>query len=108
MPIACIHSGLEGSRSTVNASVGTVLLLRRNDGIGQSQVGNQVCLFEITAACAEIAAMAIAAVRQIRKSRTELHPAEKHEVRNIAVASIKVGKRMRPLGDIAALVESIK
>jgi ParB family chromosome partitioning protein len=52
--------------------------------------------------------MAIAAVRQIRKSRTELHPAEKHEVRNIAVASIKVGKRMRPLGDIAALVESIK
>jgi 16S rRNA G966 N2-methylase RsmD len=52
--------------------------------------------------------MAIAAVRQIRKSRPELHPAEKHEVRNIDVASIKVGKRMRPLGDITALVESIK
>jgi modification methylase len=52
--------------------------------------------------------MAIAAVRQIRKSRTELHPAEKHEVHNISIASIKVGKRMRPLGDIAALVESIK
>jgi tetrahydromethanopterin S-methyltransferase subunit F len=51
--------------------------------------------------------MATAAVRQ-KALRPEPPPAEKHEVRNIAVASIKVGKRMRPLGDITALVESIR
>ena len=52
--------------------------------------------------------MATAAVRQIKASRPESQPAEKHEVRNIAVASIKVGKRMRALGDITSLVASIQ
>ena len=52
--------------------------------------------------------MATAAVRQRKIQPPEPHPAEKHEVHNIAVASIKVGKRMRPLGDITALVESIR
>src|ERR1035437_6506277 len=52
--------------------------------------------------------MATAAVRRVKTPRPEPHPAEKHEVRNIAVASIKVGMRMRPLGDISALVESIR
>jgi ParB family chromosome partitioning protein len=31
-----------------------------------------------------------------------------HDVRSIPIASINVGKRLRPLGDIAALVESIR
>jgi ParB family chromosome partitioning protein len=52
--------------------------------------------------------MATAAVRQAKHPRPEPHPAEKHEVHNIAVASIKVGKRMRPLGNISTLVESIR
>jgi len=60
----------------------------------------------LVATCAEIAAMATAAVRKQISPRAE--PQSTTEVRNIAVASIKVGKRMRPLGDIAALVESIK
>ncbi len=105
MPIACIRSGLEGSRSTVNASVGTVLPLRRNDGVGQSQIGNQACLFEITATCAEIAGYG-----HRRCSETDFSRAEPQSttVHNIAIASIKVGKRMRPLGDISSLVESIR
>jgi hypothetical protein len=52
--------------------------------------------------------MATASVRQAKSPRPELHPAEKHEVHNIAVATIKVGRRMRPLGDISSLVESIR
>jgi ParB-like nuclease domain len=35
-------------------------------------------------------------------------PQEQHEVHGIAIATIKVGKRLRPLGDITALVESIR
>ena len=50
--------------------------------------------------------MATAAVRKQISPRAE--PQSTTEVHNISIASIKVGKRMRPLGDITALVESIR
>jgi hypothetical protein len=47
--------------------------------------------------------MATAAVSKYK----HLHPREELHVQNISISSIKVGKRMRPLGDITSLVASI-
>ena len=47
-------------------------------------------------------------VRSYIETRREPQPADQHDVRSIAIATIKVGKRLRPLGDITALVESIR
>src|ERR1035437_4566957 len=50
--------------------------------------------------------MATAAVRKQISPRAE--PQSTTEVHDIPITSIKVGKRMRPLGDISSLVESIR
>ena len=49
--------------------------------------------------------MATAAVRKQISPRAEPQSTTVH---NISIASIKVGRRMRPLGDISSLVESIR
>jgi hypothetical protein len=48
------------------------------------------------------------AVRPAKHRKEPKQPAERHEVHSLAIATIKVGKRLRPLGDISSLANSIR
>ena len=58
--------------------------------------------------CAGISSMAISTVQKTALARSQPQTSTEFRFRNILVNSIRIGKRLRPLGDISSLVESIR
>jgi len=58
--------------------------------------------------CAGISSMPISTVRETMLARSQPPTSTEFRLRNVSVNSIRIGRRLRPLGDISSLVESIR